>query len=603
MPFGAEVLGAEGVRFQLWAPAAQRVELLLEPTARAVPLLGTGDGWHRLVTDEAPPGTLYRFRIDGRAVVPDPASRFQPEDVHGPSEVVDPDAFVWEDASWRGRPWEEMVFYELHAGTFTPEGTFRGAEARLDHLVDLGVTAVELMPVADFPGRWNWGYDGTLLFAPDSRYGRPADLKAFVGACHVRGLAVILDVVYNHFGPEGNYLGLYAPDFFDPSRHTPWGAAINLDGPRSATVRAFFVENALFWLEEYRVDGLRLDAVQALHGESSPNLLEEIATQVQAGPGAVRRVHLVVENDANEVRYLRPGPSGRRLYAAQWNDDLHHALHVITTGEHDGYYADYPDPLASLARCLTQGFDFQGQHSPYRGHSRGASTVGVPLTAFVSFLQNHDQVGNRAFGERLPALGPRAAVRAVTALMLLAPSPPLLFMGEEWEAPEPFLFFCDFGPDLATKVREGRRAEFRHVPGFAAAAARAAIPDPQDATTMERSRLDWSALAHPAHASALVWTRDLLHIRQREIVPRLTGSDAIRVSATRFAETGLVVTWTFGDGTGLTLVANLGPSPILRAEAPRGRLLVRCAAQSGIGGHEALSPWHVEYWLEERSAA
>jgi maltooligosyltrehalose trehalohydrolase len=602
MPFGAEVLGVEGVRFQLWAPAARRVELVLDTTGRALPLLATGDGWHRLVTDEAPPGTRYRYRIDDGVVVPDPASRFQPEDVHGPSEVVDPDAFVWTDAAWRGRPWAEMVFYELHVGTFSPEGTFAGVQARLDTLVDLGVTAVELMPVADFPGRWNWGYDGTLPFAPDSRYGGPADLKTLVDACHARGLAVILDVVYNHFGPEGNYLGLYAPDFFDASRHTPWGAALNLDGPRSATVRAFFGDNALYWLEEYRMDGLRLDAVHALHDTSSPDLLEEIAARVAAGPGAHRRVHLVLENDGNEARYLRPQDGRRRLYAAQWNDDIHHALHIIATGERDGYYADYPDPIASLARCLAEGFDFQGQHSVYRGRPRGESTEGVPLTAFVSFLQNHDQVGNRAFGERLSALAPAAAVRAVTMLILLAPSPPLLFMGQEWDAPQPFLFFCDFGPDLAQKVSEGRRAEFRHFPAFAEPGARAAIPDPQDVATVLRSRLDWDALRLPEHRAVWEWTRELLQLRQREIVPRIDVA-SIGASAARFAENGLTVTWSLGDRGVLALVANLGPAPAPRPGPPRGRLLARSAASGEEAGPNALGPWQVEYWLEEAGPA
>jgi malto-oligosyltrehalose trehalohydrolase len=602
MPFGAEVLGVEGVRFQLWAPAARRVELVLEATGAAIPLLATGDGWHRLVTDQAPPGARYRYRIDGGAMVPDPASRFQPDDVHGPSEVVDPDAFVWTDAAWRGRPWESAVLYELHVGTFSPEGTFGGVEARLDDLVDLGVTAVELMPVGDFPGRWNWGYDGALLFAPDSRYGTPRDLKALVDACHARGLAVILDVVYNHFGPEGNYLGLYAPDFFDESRHTPWGAAVNLDGPASATVRAFFVENALFWLEEYRLDGLRLDAVHALRDTTAPHLLEEIARRVQAGPGARRHVHLVLENDANEARYLRPGRSGRALYAAQWNDDVHHALHVIATGERAGYYADYPDPVASLARCLTAGFAYQGEPSPYRGRPRGEPTEDVPLTAFVSFLQNHDQIGNRAFGERLSALAPTAALRALTALLLLAPSPPLLFMGEEWDAPEPFLFFSDFGADLAARVSEGRRAEFARFPAFAEAAARAAIPDPQSASTVERSRLDWSARDRLAHRAARAWVRELLQIRRREIVPHLTPAGAIRGSASRFGETGLIVRWAFGDGAALGLVANLGPVPAARAEAPRGRLLARTAA-GAAPADAALGPWQVEHWLEERAPA
>jgi malto-oligosyltrehalose trehalohydrolase len=592
MAFGAEVREGGGVRFQLWAPAARRVELVLEATV--LPMVPAGGGWHRLVANQARAGMRYRYRIDGAAVVPDPASRFQPDDVHGPSEIVDPEAFPWEDRAWRGRPWVEMVFYELHVGTFSPDGTFRGARGRLDHLVDLGVTAVQLMPVADFPGRWNWGYDGTLPFAPDSQYGRPDDLKAFVQACHRRGLAVFLDVVYNHFGPEGNYLGLYAPEFFDPDRQTPWGAAVNLDGPRSEAVRGFFVENALYWLEEYRMDGLRLDAVHALRDTSSPHFLEEIAGRVAAGPGAHRAIHLILENDANEARYLRPGPGGRRSYAAQWNDDIHHALHAIVTGERDGYYADYPDPWASLARCLTEGFDYQGQCSTHRGHPRGESTAGVPIDAFVAFLQNHDQIGNRAHGERVHALAPRAAVRAATALLLLAPFPPLLFMGEEWEAREPFLFFCDFGPDLAAKVSEGRRAAFNHVAPSARAMAQAAIPDPQDPATRERSRLDWRALSDPEQRRAHAWIRDLLHRRQYRLMPHLAAAGAVKASARRFAGTGLLVEWTFGDGARLALVANLSPTPVPRPGTPPGALLFRGASHADV---EMLGAWHVEHWL------
>jgi malto-oligosyltrehalose trehalohydrolase len=600
MPFGAEVLGVEGVRFQLWAPAARQVDLQVEQDGRPLSLHNTGDGWHRLVTSAASPGSRYRYRIDGRALVPDPASRFQPEDVHGPSEVVDPEAFEWADAGWRGRRWEELVFYELHVGTFTPDGTFAAAQDRLDFLADLGVTAVELMPVADFPGRWNWGYDGVLPFAPDSSYGRPEDLKALVQACHTRGLTVFLDVVSNHFGPEGNYLGLYAPSFFDPSRQTPWGAALNLDGADSATVRAFFVENALFWLEEYRLDGLRLDAVHALRDASSPHLLEELAARVHQGPGSRRAIHLVLENDGNEARYLRPDAGGRRLYAAQWNDDIHHALHVIATGERDGYYVDYPDPVGSLARCLTQGFAFQGERSAYRGKARGEPTAGVPLTAFVSFLQNHDQIGNRAFGERITALAPPAAVRAVTALMLLAPAPPLLFMGEEWDAAEPFLFFCDFGADLAGRVAAGRRAEFAHFRAFADPARRAAIPDPQSEETVARSRLDWSALERPAHRRTWQWTQELLGLRQREIAPRLVGDEVREASVARFGDTGLAVRWRLGDGTTLGLLANLGPESISVSPAEDGtrRLLFRCAAGPEAGPLGRLAPWYVEYDLD-----
>jgi malto-oligosyltrehalose trehalohydrolase len=596
MPFGAEVLPSGGVRFALWAPAARRIELVLDegPAIAAVP---DADGWVRLEVGHARAGTRYRYRIDGEPLVPDPASRFQPDDVHGPSEVIDAQAFEWTDGGWRGRAWESLVFYELHVGTFTPAGTLTAAEERLDYLADLGVTAVELMPLSDFPGRWGWGYDGVLPFAPESRYGRPEALKAFVQACHARGLAVFLDVVYNHFGPEGNYLGLYAPRFFDPGRQTPWGAAINFGGEESRWVRAFFRENALYWLEEYHVDGLRLDAVHAIHDASPVHILDEIAAAVHSGPGAARAVHLVLENDENQARLLRPGTDGRRLYSAQWNDDVHHALHVLATGERDGYYADYTEPIGALARCLTEGFAYQGEHSAYRGAPRGTPTGGVPLTAFVAFLQNHDQIGNRAFGERLEALAPAAAVEAVTALVLLAPSPPLLFMGEEWSASAPFLFFCDFGPDLGPLVTEGRRREFAQFPRFRDPATREQIPDPLDVATVRRSVLDWTELARPAHRARQEWTRRLLRLRQQEIVPLLDGR-LVRAEARRMGEAGLTVDWAWTGGRTLRLLANLSPAALDTSLADGGG---RClfATTPADATRREVSGWHTSYYLSE----
>jgi malto-oligosyltrehalose trehalohydrolase len=454
----------------------------------------TDGGWFRRVAQSARPGTRYRYRIDGDLRVPDPASRWNPEDVHGPSEVVDPAGFDWHDDDWTGRPWQEAVIYELHVGTFSPEGTFAGVERRLDYLVDLGVTAIELMPVADFPGTRGWGYDGALLFAPEASYGRPEDLKRLVQAAHARGLMVFLDVVYNHFGPEGNFLHVYAREaFFTERHHTPWGAGINFDGPESRTVREFFVHNALFWLEEYRLDGLRLDAVHAIADDSPVHILRELAEAVRSGPGRGRRVHLVLENDANQARFLARLPSGEaRWYDAQWNDDVHHALHVALAGERDGYYRDYAqDLLRQLGRCLAEGFAFQGEPSDYRdGEPRGEPSAHLPPAAFVNFLQTHDQVGNRAFGERLAALAEPDALAAAATVILLAPSPPLLFMGEEHAAPVPFLYFCDFGPDLARAVTAGRRQEFARFDRFADPAARSAIPDPNDPRTFQRSKLD-----------------------------------------------------------------------------------------------------------------
>jgi malto-oligosyltrehalose trehalohydrolase len=480
MPFGAEVLGDGSVRFRLWAPAAVRVDLCLESEGqeRLLEMEADADGWLERVTGDAGPGSLYRYRIDGARKVPDPASRYQPQDVHGPSQVVDPAAFDWEDDAWQGRPWEEAVVYELHVGTFSPEGTFRGVGERLDYLVDLGVTAIELMPVADFPGERNWGYDGVLPFAPDATYGGPADLKALIQTAHRKGLMVFLDVVYNHFGPEGNYLHLYAPRFFTERHQTPWGDGINFDGEGSRVVRDFFIYNALYWLQEYRFDGLRLDAVHAIADESKPDILMELAEAVRAGPGRERQIHLVLENDHNAARYLQRRADGApRWYTAQWNDDFHHTAHLLATGERDGYYLDYQDgPAGKLARCLAQGFTYQGEASRFRGGTpRGEPSADLPPTAFVNLLQNHDQVGNRALGERISELASPEALRTLSALLLLAPAPPLLFMGQELMAASPFLFFCDFGEDLAKSVTQGRRREFAHFERFSNPKARQSI--------------------------------------------------------------------------------------------------------------------------------
>src|SRR5579863_9157148 len=369
MPFGAECREDGSVRFRLWAPAARQVDLCLAGTCAQIPLERRDDGWFELITNVARPGTQYHFRINGEQEVPDPASRFQPHDVHGPSEVVQPDAFDWRDNAWRGRRWEEAVIYELHVGSFSSAGTFSAVRERLDYLADLGITAVELMPIADFPGRRNWGYDGVLLYAPDSCYGRPEDLKRLVQAAHERGLVVFLDVVYNHFGPDGNYLSVYSPQFFTNRHHTPWGDAINFDGPESRVVRDFFIHNALYWLEEYHLDGLRLDAVHAIADDSRPDIITELAEVVRQRINGERVVHLMLENADNATRYLGRDHEGRvTLYDAQWNDDIHHALHVLITGEHDGYYSDYAhEPLRHLCRCLSEGFAYQGEHSEFHG--------------------------------------------------------------------------------------------------------------------------------------------------------------------------------------------------------------------------------------------
>jgi maltooligosyltrehalose trehalohydrolase len=602
MPFGAEARDDGTTRFRLWAPAARSVELWLPDRQRGFAMPRDAAGWAEWVTRDAPPGSRYSFRIDGELLVPDPASRFQPDDVHGPSEVVDPSAYAWSDPEWHGIAPERLVFYELHVGTFTPEGTFQAIAERLDHLAALGVTAVELMPVADFPGRWGWGYDGVLPFAPDASYGRPEALKALVDACHVRGLAVFLDVVYNHFGPEGNYLHRYAPAFFSRKSKTPWGDAINFDGPGSEVTRAFVVHNALYWLEEFHLDGLRLDAVHAIPDTSGEHVLAELASAAAEGPGRDRPIHLILENDANEARYLARTDSDKRpLYQAQWNDDMHHALHVLLTGENSGYYEDYQPPLRHLARCLTEGFAFQGQLSSYRGRKRGEPSAGLPPTSFVGFLQNHDQIGNRALGERIAALAKPEAVRAATAVLLLAPHLPLLFMGQEWAAPEPFLFFSDLGPEVGHLVSEGRRREFARFPEFAHPEARARIPDPQAAATRARSVLDWTRVQQPPHAEWLAFYRQLLEVRAREIAPLLMGEPTPATDSTLIGESALEVRWVFPDQRVLRLIANLGPRTVAQpGPLPSwGRQIYPLG--SAAAAWLELPPWSVRWYLSEAS--
>jgi len=606
LPFGAEVQADGWVCFRLWAPAATRVELCLEEdTGESVlPLIDEPGGWFGLMTDRAAAGSRYRYRIDGGLRVPDPASRFQPEDVHGPSQVVDPRRWRWTDADWRGRPWEEAVVYELHVGTFSPQGDFAAVTRRLDYLAELGITAIELMPVADFHGTRNWGYDGVLPFAPDSSYGRPEDLKALIQSAHRKGLMVLLDVVYNHFGPEGNFLHQYAPQFFTERYYTPWGAAINFDGPGSETVRCFFIHNALYWLEEYHFDGLRLDAVDAIRDDSVPDFLEELATAVRRGPSRERQVHLILENDNNAARYLvRDQFEHPRQYTAQWNDDLHHALHILLTGEADGCYADFEErPVWYLGRCLAQGFGYQGEPSTYRGGTeRGEPGQSLPPTAFVSFLQNHDQAGNRPFGERIYRLTDPARLWATIALVLLAPTPPLLFMGEEFAAAQPFQFFCDFGPELAEAVAAGRRRGFACFEGFAKLLEHRVPPHPNDPNTFDRSKLDWECLDKAPHADWLEFYRNLLALRSDQIVPRLAGMRGGTGDFRQIDEQGLRVAWRLGDGSTLTLLANPGDSPlsVTTAEFPAGEPLYTYPPGVTINTTaDRLPPWCVAWFLQ-----
>lgn len=535
-------------RFRIWAPDAAHLALRAGGRDRAMQPLG--DGWHGLTCDDLPAGTAYGFVLPDGRMVPDPAARAQAGDVHGPSVLVDPHGWRWQSPH-QSRPWHEAVIYELHIGTFTPEGTFHAAITRLPHLAALGITAIEIMPVAQFPGMRSWGYDGVLPYAPHRAYGPPEAMKAFIDAAQGAGLMVLLDVVYNHFGPEGNYLPLYAASFFDEGRQTPWGAAIDFT---RAPVRQFFIENALYWLGEYRLDGLRLDAIDQIHDTSTPDVLQDLAIQARAHfPD--RDLHLCTEDSRNLAHLHARDTGGRpRLYTAEWNDDAHNAAHVIATGEVDGYYADFADdPVALFARALAQGFAWQGEISPASGTPRGQPSGHLPPVAFIDFLQNHDQIGNRALGERLITLTDPAMLRALGAILVLSPHIPLIFMGDEYGETRPFPFFVDVSDDLADAVRKGRAREFA---GFGAY--RGAVPDPLAPATFAAAQLDWARCASPDGQARLRWMRDLLHLRQSWIVPHLAdtraGGDVLACKGR-----ALAVQWKLA-GAVLDLRANLGDS-------------------------------------------
>ena len=500
---GATYVGQSRTRFEVWAPCAERVSVrLVRPGGRILPLARDERGYHAGTFDGIAPGARYFFRLGDRDR-PDPASRFQPEGVHGPSEVVDP-AFLWTDDGWGGKPLRELVFYELHVGTFTREGTFDAARARLADLVDLGVTAVEVMPVAQCPGERNWGYDGVDLFAVQASFGGPEAMKRFVDAAHALGLSVVLDVVYNHLGPEGNYLAELGP-YFTSSYATPWGAALNLDGPGSDEVRRFFVENALHWIRDFHVDGLRLDAVHAFMDRSSRPFLEELAAAVHAEAATLGRpIHVIAESNANDARLVRERALGGLGLDAVWSDDFHHALHALLTGESHAYYQGFGS-IEVLARAYRDGWAYQGEYSPARNRRHGSSPAGLPAERFVVCAQNHDQVGNRAHGERLVHLAGFESAKLAAATVLLSPFLPLIFMGEEYGERAPFHYFVHHGdPALVAAVREGRRREFGESGSL----------DPQAEETFLRSKLDGKCAREEPHRTLLELHRELLRLRR-----------------------------------------------------------------------------------------
>ena len=566
--WGARLRGDGSAVFRLWAPAVKNVRLRWgEPgeTAEAEMDL-RGDGWFGIETRGIAAGTPYQFALGDGMALPDPASRAQLSDVHGPSLLTD-SAFEWKTPHWKGRPWEEAAIYELHPGTFSPEGGFDGIRRKLDHLADCGFTAIELMPVAQFSGDRGWGYDGVLPYCPHRAYGGATALKRLVDAAHERGLMMMLDVVYNHFGPDGNYLHLYAPQFFDEGQETPWGPAIRF---REPAVRAFFLDNAIYWLSEYRFDGLRLDAIDRIgNGEGIP-VLQELAGRVRA-QFPDRHIHLTTEDERNIVALHPRDDEGQpSLFTAEWNDDIHHAAHCIATREDAGYYEAFADdPVGHLARGLAEGFCFQGEaYAPWDGEPRGVPSAGQPPGAFVDFLQNHDQIGNRAFGERLTALADAQTVELLTAVLILNPQVPLFFMGEEFGETHPFLFFTDFHGDLAKAVAEGRRREFKTFSQFAGAAAER-VPDPNALSTFENSRLDWEKATTQAGRQRQHLIRRLLSIRRERVVPHLAGMRAMQGKAARASENAFIVAWQMA-GARLLMAANFGREEAQSTDRPTG---------------------------------
>ncbi len=493
--------------FQVWAPNAQRVEVIISD--QRIPMEKGDEGWWRAAVEQAGPGTDYQFSIDGSPGMPDPRSAYQPQGIDGPSRVVDHSAFRWTDRFWQARPLSSAVLYELHIGTFTPEGTFRSAIEKLDYLLDLGVTHIEFMPVNEFSGSWGWGYDGVDLYAPHHAYGTPDDLKALVNACHEKGLGVFLDVVYNHFGPIGNYLEKFGPYFTD-AYNTPWGPAVNLDHEGSIETRRFFADNALMWLEDYHFDGLRLDAIHAFYDRSAIHFLEFLSKEVeQLSAHLGRHFTLIAESDLNDPRVVTSREADGYGMDAQWSDDFHHALHSVLTGEQKGYYEEF-GALGQLGKALEGVFVFDGIHSPHRNRVHGRPVIGLSGHHFLGYSQNHDQVGNRAQGERLSQLINIDRQKIAAAVVLTAPFVPMLFQGEEFAASTPFQYFTHHDDvELGKKVSEGRRNEFKAF-GWKPED----VPDPQDPQTFERSKLKWSEVGTPPHSEMLAWYRQLIALRK-----------------------------------------------------------------------------------------
>lgn len=573
------------VHFNVWAPRVQQMAVRFTPSW-TVPMQRSADGLHTASIEGLKPGSQYSYLLDRERTRPDPVSRSQPAGVHGPSAIVDPDAFAWTDHAWKGVAVPDVIFYELHTGTFTPDGTFTAILPYLDYLRDeLGVTAVELMPVAEFPGSRNWGYDGASPYAPHSAYGGPQGLKTLINACHAKRLAVALDVVYNHLGPEGNYLSEYGPYFTDHYQ-TPWGQAVNFDGDDSQEVRRYFIDNALYWVSEYHIDILRLDAIHGIFDASSLHIVQELSEAVHAHAEALDRTILVIaESDLNDARVITDISEGGWGLDAQWSDDFHHSLHALLTGERGGYYQDF-GRLSDLATTITDGFIYQGQHSAFRQQLHGSPSRHLPGERFVVCSQNHDQIGNRAHGDRLSTLIPFSALKLTAGLVLCAPNIPLLFMGEEYGETAPFLYFTSHtDPALGRAVSEGRRRE------FASAAWDQDVPDPQDPQTFRRSTLDHHLREQDSHHALLRFYHDLIALRKRS--PALRHCDREHLAVRVFPEhQALIIRRWQPQDEEILLIASFAAEPLLLAYPfPLGRwqkVLDSEAARYGGPGQEGL---------------
>jgi len=567
LPSGVELRG-EGVSARVWAPAAGRVELMLaEDPARRWPLAPESDGFFSASIDGLTAGQRYWLLLDGDRRRPDPCSRFQPEGPHGPSQIVDPDAFSWTDAGWRGVSGDGQVLYEMHVGTFTPEGTWRAAMAQLPALRDIGITVIEMMPVADFAGRFGWGYDGVNLYAPTRLYGTPDDLRAFIDRAHALGLGVILDVVYNHMGPDGNYLAEFAVDYFTDKYTNDWGQAINFEGPAAA--RAYFVENAAFWIREYRFDGLRIDATQDIHDASRPHVLRELTERSRRAAGD-RQVYIVGENEPQDARLVRSPRAGGYGLDALWNDDFHHSAVVALTGRREAYYRDYMGAPQELISCVKYGFLYQGQHYAWQKKRRGTPALDVPSAALVSYLENHDQVANSGFGRRLHQRVAPGSHRALTALLLLGPATPMLFQGQEFNASSPFLYFADHNRELRASIEKGRREFLAQFDSLRDPQVEDWLPAAVDEESFEKSRLD--PAERERHAEAVALHADLLALRRTDGV---LGGKVTRVDGAVLAPEAFLLRFFGGTAGDRLLLINLGgdldltpaPEPLLAPPA------------------------------------